>query len=141
MFTILNIINYYTSKIFSVNLLIILTIAIYSFLIYQYLDVIYNNTALLITFIIFMIIDLTSIILIYTYSFTTNDKTNIFKTDELKKNKKTSKNNKKNISKTEKEINNKLINKTKNNIINDDINNDKISLYKSNMECSINTYL
>ena len=147
MFTILNFLNYYTSKFFSVNVLIILTIAIYSFIIYQYLDCIYENTTLLITSVIFMIIDLISIILIYTYSFNNKNskKINISNSNELKENKKDSKNIKIGKDKKNSKKNNKKDNKnnTINNCLNDKINidDDKISLYKSNMDCSINTYL
>lgn len=151
MFTIFNVINYFTGKYIPLSLLVLITIGIYYYVITSWFDNIYSNDIYVYILLILMLIDITSLIVIFMYgdfygtyssqNLNTNLNTNI----KLKKNKKNKKNkniNKKNINKKE-EIN--ILNKPKQ-ILEDDkginTNEDKeiISLYDNKKSGSINTF-
>ena len=67
MLTILNLINYFTGDNLSIYILIVATIVIYYFILTNYLQNIYDNKLYLSIFIMLMLIDITSIILIFYY--------------------------------------------------------------------------
>lgn len=67
MLTILNLINYFTGDNVSIYILIIATIIIYYYIISNYLQNIYDNKIFLTIFVMLMLIDITSIILIFYY--------------------------------------------------------------------------
>ena len=67
MFTILNILNYFSGKPLNVFVLITITVIVYYLLINKYSDTIYNSTTYTIILLILLILDIVSIILIYFY--------------------------------------------------------------------------
>jgi hypothetical protein len=69
MLTIINIINYLTGKHVSKYILILITIAIYYILIKNFWNKIYNNKIFLCLFILLLIIDITTIYIIFSYDF------------------------------------------------------------------------
>jgi len=72
MLTIINITNYLTGKYVSKYILILITIAIYYFLIKNYWDTIYNNKIYLCLFILLLVIDITTIYIIFFYNYHSN---------------------------------------------------------------------
>ena len=69
MLTFINIINYLTGKYVPKYILILITIAIYYILIKNYWNKIYNNKILLCLFILLLIIDITTIYIIFFYDY------------------------------------------------------------------------
>ena len=69
MLTFINIINYLTGKHVPKYILILITIAIYYILIKNYWNKIYNNKILLCLFILLLIIDITTIYIIFFYDY------------------------------------------------------------------------
>ena len=67
MLTFINVINYLTGKHVSKYILILITIAIYYILIKNYWNNIYNNKIYLSLFILLLIIDITTIYIIFFY--------------------------------------------------------------------------
>jgi hypothetical protein len=69
MLTFINVINYLTGKYVSKYILILITIAIYYILIKNYWNKIYNNKIYLALFILLLIIDITTIYIIFFYDY------------------------------------------------------------------------
>jgi hypothetical protein len=69
MLTFINVINYLTGKYVSKYILILITIAIYYILIKNYWNNIYNNKIYLSLFILLLIIDITTIYIIFFYDY------------------------------------------------------------------------
>ena len=164
MFTILNIINYFTGKYVPPFLLILITISVYFYIIYNWIDSLINeNIIYLILLLLIMLIDITSLVIIFTNDYYSNyDETNVnsnTKHIEIKKKlkqKKSKNSNTKNKNK-DKAIKNNIDNNINNNQnqnnnanINQNINNielekkskisEIISLYDIGKDISLKTY-
>ena len=143
MLTLFNIINYFFGKPLPFYVLILLTIAIYYYIISNYWDGIIANKLYLSINIILLLIDITAIIMIFTvYHENENENFNI--EDNIKnKKKKHNKNNKKITSDNDKIIIEDNINKK---IIDNNQNLEKtpeksiLSLYEPEKDVSLNTY-
>ena len=72
MFTILNITNYMTGKYIPKYMLILITIAIYFFIIKSYWSTIYNNKIFLCILLILLITDITTIYIILFHNYHSN---------------------------------------------------------------------
>jgi len=92
MLTILNIINYFTGRPLPFYILILITVAIYYYIISSYWDTIGSSNIYLITIIILLLIDITAIVMIYTIYHDNNENSNSCKIN--KKDKKSKKNKK-----------------------------------------------
>ena len=157
MFTILNLLNYFSGKPLSSFVLISLTIIIYFVLIKYYSETIINNTIFSITLLIILILDIVSIILIYIYDRpisndeinqniieikNNNDIQDINKTNnEEKKSRKDKSKSKKNKSNELNEDKKVISGENKEKSYPMDIaNKDIISLYDINKDASLVTY-
>lgn len=92
MLTILNIINYFTGRPLPFYILILITIAIYYYVISYYWDTIASSNIYLITILILLLIDITAIIMIYTIYHDNNENSDSCKIKKNKKDKKSKKN-------------------------------------------------
>ena len=120
MFTILNIINYFTGKYIPPYLLILITISIYFFIIHNWFnDLINGNIIYLILLLLIMLIDITSIIIIFTTSYNNNENENENDNDNDNNNIET-------IKKKLKKHNRKKNDKKNNNNLNENLNNNNI---------------
>jgi hypothetical protein len=139
MFTILNIINYFTGKYIPLILLILITVGIYYYIISYCFDDIFSNDYYKILLLILMLLDITSLIVIFVYENFLE-----FDIDTNKSNKKVKKDlGKKKVKKNKKEIVN-IPNEIKNKINNNPVlESDKeiISLYDNEKLGSIHTYI
>lgn len=119
MFTIFNVINYMTGKYIPLSLLILITIGIYYYIIGYCFENVFSNNYYLISILILMLLDITSLIVIFIYGdfIRTTDSNQYLNLDENKNNKKQMKNKKdkkdKKIKKDKKKENNKIYNKEK----------------------------
>ena len=146
MFTILNIMNYFTGKYIPLIGIILITIGIYYYIINSYSDDIFTNNYYIIILLILMLLDITSLIVIFMYGDFLNcdldNKIIIIKDKKDKKNKKDKKDKKdKKVKKVKKplienNINNKIIDNNK-----VDKNNEIISLYDNEKPGSIHTFV
>jgi hypothetical protein len=127
MITIFNLINYLIGSPVNITILIMITIALYYYLISSFWNTITNNIFYVIILIILMLIDLTTIYLI----FCSPHECDYLKTNKNKKTKKTKKTNKNLVLKNKSEEPNKE------KII---INNDNIEIYNDNKSVSLHTY-
>lgn len=144
MFTILNIINYFTGKYIPLIVLILITIGIYYYVISQCFNDIFYNDYYLVMLLILMLLDITSLIVIFIYGdFLCEDAGDYSDmTKKLKKNKKDKKNkkNKKdNKDKKNKKDDDNAVPKSNANMLN--ISKEIISLYDNNKQGSINTFV
>ena len=155
MFTILNILNYFSGKPLNVFVLITITVIVYYLLINKYSDTIYNSTIYTIILLILLILDIVSIILIYFYDRKIDDnelnQNNVEIKNEIQlvtlkekkshkdKSKKNKDKNKLNDSNEKKVINGLPDNKEKSYPL-DNANKDIISLYDINKDPSLVTY-
>jgi len=158
MFTILNILNYFSGKPLNVFVLITITVLVYYLLINKYSDTIYNSTTYTIILLILLILDIVSIILIYFYDRKIDDKelnqNNVESESETKneiklvtmekkskkdKSKKNKNKDKLNDLNEKKVINGLPDNKEKSYPL-DSANKDIISLYDVNKDPSLVTY-
>lgn len=154
MFTILNILNYFSGRPLNVFVLITLTVIVYYFLINKYSDTIYNSTTYTIILLILLILDIVSIILIYFYDRKIEDnelnQNNInpeikneiqLVTIEKKSKKNKSKKNKDKLNDlNEKKVINGLPDNKEKSYPLDSANKDIISLYDVNKDPSLVTY-
>jgi len=160
MFTILNVINYFTGKYIPIYLLILITIGTYFYVIYNGFDSLINgNIIYIIMLLLIMLVDITSLIIIFTTDFNNSNNYNnvsnikIIKKKSKKHNKKIDKeidkkiNRKKDSKKNIKNLNNNciidnVINLEKNTIGHDEKPTDKdiISLYDNEKDISLKTY-
>ena len=153
MFTILNLINYFSGKYIPFYLLILITIGFYYYIISTWLTDILNFSSIsIILILILMLIDITSIIIIFSSDYlseTTENNNFSVKKKSKKSSKKSSKKNSKKNSKEHKLLENNNVQNQSNNKINENLDknenlNDKlneiISLYDDNNESSIKTY-
>lgn len=157
MFTILNIINYFTGKYVPTIILILITISVYTYVIYNWFDDLINlNIIYLVLLLLILLIDITSIIIIFSSERTTNHDSFIDDNKKILTNKKNIKKDKKknkslknikenlNLEKSSEKLNkleNNLINAGGNKIINNDIlDKEIISLYDNDKEISLKTY-
>ena len=126
MLTIFNLINYFIGSPVNITILVMITIALYFYIISFYWNTISNNIIYVIILIVLMLIDLTTIYLIFSSP---------HECDYHKKNKKN-----KNKNKTSKKI--VLKNNSEEPIINEKllINNDNIDIYNDNKSISLHTY-
>jgi hypothetical protein len=148
MLTLFNIINYFLGKPLPFYVLVLLTVAIYYYVISTYWDVIVSNKIFLIVNIILLLIDITAIIMIFTIfhdNSNTDTETEIIKKDKKKKHKKNKKNNQIDNDKIiEIEDKNKDISNAK--LIENNQNLEKksetsiLSLYEPEKDVSLNTY-
>jgi hypothetical protein len=148
MLTLFNIINYFLGKPLPFYVLVLLTVAIYYYVISTYWDVIVSNKIFLIVNIILLLIDITAIIMIFTIfhdNSNTDTETEIIKKDKKKKHKKNKKNNQIDNDKIIKiEDKNKDISNAK--LIENNQNLEKksetsiLSLYEPEKDVSLNTY-
>jgi len=154
MFTIFNIINYMTGQYIPLSLLILITIGIYYYIIAYCFENVFSNNYYLISLLILMLLDITSLIVIFIYgdfigSTDSNQYLNFDKNN--KKQKKDKKDKKDKISHKEK-IENKNINdcgqqciiknKDSNNNDNPNYKNKEIiSLYDKGNPGSIHTFI
>jgi hypothetical protein len=154
MFTILNIINYFTGKYVPPIILVLITISVYSYIFYNYFNNLFDSSIIyILILLIVMLIDITSIIIIFSSYYVESDnflddklnnysvkknKTNIKDKDKEKVNKKERVNKKNKVDKKNiKEKNNEIDIIDKKNNINHDKNmldNQKSNMEKSNME-------
>lgn len=154
MFTILNIINYFTGKYIPLSILILITIGIYYYIISFCSNEILHNDYYLGLLLIIMLMDITSLIVIFMYGdFFDNNSSNMVPTKKLKKNLKDKKKlkDKKNL-KDKNDNNNNNDDKKKNNNGNfivenkSDVNGlekniEMISLYDNDKSASIYTFI
>lgn len=160
MFTIFNIINYMTGKYIPLSLLILITIGIYYYIIGYCFENVFSNNYYLISLLILMLLDITSLIIIFIYGdfsgSTDSEHSNSDKNNKKqKRNKKDKKDKKDNKDKKDKknQIDNKNVTDCgpqcmiKNTNINDDknqnpnhINKEIISLYDKGNPGSIHTF-
>jgi uncharacterized protein YpmS len=137
MLTIFNLINYLIGSPVNITILITITIALYYYLISSFWNTISNNIFYIIILIMLMLIDLTTIYLI----FCSPHECDYIKTNKTNKNKKT---NKTKTNKTNKNLvlKNKLEepNKEEPNKEKILINNDNIEIYNDNKSVSLHTY-
>lgn len=161
MFTIFNIINYFTGRYIPIYILILLTIGVYYYIIKTwFLELLLGNITYLIIFLLLLLIDITTIIIIFTSGYFMNSDSNLNLDSEINfKINKESNTIKKKINK-EKKQSKKKNKKNKLISINDNINNninhmeiksqenkynvktfdELISLYDNDKNGSINTY-
>jgi hypothetical protein len=144
MLTILNIINYLLGKPLTIYLLVLITVIIYYYIITSFWDTLSENKGWLGSIILLMIIDITTIIIIFTDY--TSSKAGIANAIELEKSDKSVKTKK---TKSDKKDKNKLpdnnLSSTKNYEIKQESPNNKenksvISLYKPDAEVSLKTF-
>ena len=161
MFTIFNIINYMTGKYIPLSLLILITIGIYYYIIGYCFENVFSNNYYLISLLILMLLDITSLIVIFIYddfsgSTDSNQYLNLNKNNKKqkkhkkdKKDKKDHKNKKDKIYHKEK-IDNKNDSGEQHFLKNEDSNNDDnqnyknkelISLYDKGYPGSIHTFI
>jgi hypothetical protein len=126
MLTIFNLINYLIGSPVNITILIAITIALYYYLITSFWNTISSNIFYVIILIMLMLIDLTTIYLI----FCSPHECDYLKTNKNKKTKKT-------------KINKNLVLKNKSEEPNKEkilINNDNIEIYNDNKSVSLHTY-
>lgn len=155
MFTILNILNYFSGRPLNVFVLITLTVIVYYFLINKYSDTIYNSTTYTIILLILLILDIVSIILIYFYDRKIDDnelnqnnvdpeiknEIQLITVTEKKSKKNKSKKNKDKLNDlNEKKVINGLPDNKEKSYPLDNANKDIISLYDINKDASLVTY-
>lgn len=150
MFTILNIINYFTGKYIPFTILVLITIGIYYYIITSCSDSIFSNDYYVILLLILMLIDITSLIVIFIYGdflnfdSNSNDVISYKKDKKDKKDKKNKKDKKDEKDKKDKKllIENKfeVNNNTTNNVDNLEKNKEIISLYDNEKPGSIHTF-
>jgi hypothetical protein len=147
MLTILNIINYFVGKPLPFYLLILITVAIYFYFMYNYWDNITSNKLYWITNLILLLIDITAIMIIFSINLNNNenDNNNQPTIKENKKKKKTDKNkkNNKNSEQEIKTIQNGIVaeeNLQKEKELNENMEKSILSLYEPEKDISLSTY-
>ncbi len=85
MFTIANIINYFSGKYVPTTVLIFITFFVYLYIIRNWFDYFMQNDVYLIILLFLMLLDITSLIVILTYDFGITSMMNIFSSDDKTK--------------------------------------------------------
>jgi hypothetical protein len=154
MFTLLNIINYFSGKYVSTTMLILISIGIYYYIITNWYSDLLSNDYLITILLLLLLLDITSIIVIYAYSDLLESSNKNIDITILNDNNDDNKNKKNKKQKTKKSHKKKYVNsgknnteliKNNNNIINDKSDNNEnkeiISLYDNNKPASIHTFV
>ncbi len=144
MFTILNITNYLLGKPLSIYLLVLITVIIYYYIITSFWDTLSENKGWLGSIILLMIIDITTIIIIFTDYTSSKVSTHTLESEKSAKSTKSTKSDKKDKKEKNKLLDNNLITNKKQEVKQESPNNKEnksiISLYKPDDEVSLKTF-